>query len=155
MLERTPVGRRVYATGGNVDAARLAGVRVRHGRSSARLIACGVIAALAGLLLTASVATGDPTVGPRVPAARVRGRLPRLDPVPRRPLQRLRAPSSRVYVLATGVKGLQLAGAPIWIPELFNGAALLLAVGMTKYTRRAARSSAISRAMGRTRRRAA
>jgi ribose transport system permease protein len=38
-----------------------------------------------------------------------------------------------IYVLATGVKGLQLAGAPVWIPDLFNGLALLLAVGMAKY----------------------
>lgn len=28
VLERTPVGRRVYATGGNIDAARLAGVNI-------------------------------------------------------------------------------------------------------------------------------
>jgi len=33
------------------------------------------------------------------------------------------------HLRAVGVKGLQLAGLPIWIPDLFNGAALLLAVG--------------------------
>ncbi len=35
-----------------------------------------------------------------------------------------------VTVLATGDKGLQLAGAPVWIPDLFNGMALLIAVGL-------------------------
>ena len=53
-----------------------------------------------------------------------------------------------MYVLATGVKGLQLAGAPVWIPDLFNGAALLIAVGMAKYHRTAARASAVNRLIG-------
>jgi ribose transport system permease protein len=48
-----------------------------------------------------------------------------------------------VYVLAAGVKGLQLAGAPIWIPDLFNGIALIVAVGMAKYQRAARRAGAI------------
>ncbi|MDQ2848382.1 MAG: hypothetical protein M3Y77_19005, partial [Actinomycetota bacterium] len=39
------------------------------------------------------------------------------------------------YTLALGVKGLQLAGLPIWIPDLFNGAALLLAVGLAAWRR--------------------
>jgi ribose transport system permease protein len=50
-----------------------------------------------------------------------------------------------VYVLATGVKGLQLAGAPIWIPDLFNGVALLLAVGLAKYQGTARRAGAVKR----------
>ena len=40
-----------------------------------------------------------------------------------------------VYVLATGLKGLQLAGAPVWIPDLFNGVALLVAVAVTAHQR--------------------
>jgi ribose transport system permease protein len=44
-----------------------------------------------------------------------------------------------VYVLAVGVKGLQLAGAPTWVPDLFNGVALLLAVGIAQLRRRAPR----------------
>ncbi len=38
-----------------------------------------------------------------------------------------------VVVLAVGVKGLQLAGAPIWLPDLFNGVALLAAVGFAQF----------------------
>jgi ribose transport system permease protein len=41
-----------------------------------------------------------------------------------------------VYVLAVGVKGLQLAGAPIWLPDLFNGVALAVAVGLARWRRR-------------------
>jgi ribose transport system permease protein len=55
-----------------------------------------------------------------------------------------------VYVLAVGVKGLQLAGAPVWIPDLFNGVALLLAVAMSKYERTARRSAAVSRILRRS-----
>jgi ribose transport system permease protein len=41
-----------------------------------------------------------------------------------------------VYVLATGITGLRLAGAPVWIPDLFNGVALLVAVAVTARQRR-------------------
>ena len=34
-----------------------------------------------------------------------------------------------VYVLATGVKGLQLVTGAIWLPDMFNGVALITAVG--------------------------
>ncbi len=37
-----------------------------------------------------------------------------------------------VYVLAVGVEGLQLAGAPVWIPDLFNGIALALAASLVQ-----------------------
>ena len=35
-----------------------------------------------------------------------------------------------IYLLATGVKGLQLAGAPVYVNDLFNGAALIIAVAL-------------------------
>ena len=56
-----------------------------------------------------------------------------------------------VYVLATGVEGLQLAGAPVWIPALFNGAALLIAVGLARYERKGQYALAISRMLQRDR----
>ncbi|MBS1677442.1 MAG: ABC transporter permease [Actinobacteria bacterium] len=143
VLERTPVGRRVYATGGNPEAARLAGVRVASVVVGA-FVACGTIAALAGVLVSANLGTGDPTIGPAylLPAFSAAflgstqfrgGRFNVWGTV------------VAVVVLATGVKGLQLAGAPIWIPELFNGAALLLAVGLAKYEATASRAGAVRR----------
>src|SRR6201999_52733 len=108
------------------------------------LIACATIAAFAGMLVTANLGTGDPTIGPAylLPAFSAAflgstqfrgGRFNVWGTV------------VAVYVLATGVKGLQLAGAPIWIPDLFNGAALLLAVGLARYQGAAHRTSAIRR----------
>jgi ribose transport system permease protein len=143
LLERTPLGRRVYATGGNIEAARLAGVRVAA-VVICSLVACGAIAAFAGLLVTASLGTGDPTIGPAylLPAfsaaflGSTQFRGGRFN---------VWGTIVAVYVLATGVKGLQLAGAPIWIPDLFNGAALLLAVGLAKYETTATRAGAVRR----------
>ena len=59
-LERTALGRRVRATGGNVEAARLSGIRTARMILLAT-ITCGVIAALAGVLASSQQATGDPT----------------------------------------------------------------------------------------------
>ena len=130
-LERTPAGRKVYATGGNKDAARLAGVPTARVIVLA-MMSCGLVCALAGILVSSRVATGDPTVGPSylLPAfaaaflgsTQFRGGR-----------YNVWGTVVAVYVLATGVKGLQLAGAPVWIPELFDGVALLLAVGLAKF----------------------
>ena len=135
VLERTPVGRRVYATGGNPEAARLAGVRTSRVLLLS-LITGGVIASLAGVLNSAQLSTGDPTIGPGY-------LLPVIAAVFLGSTQfrggRMNVWGTVVaaYVLATGVKGLQLAGAPIWVPDLFNGAALLVAVGLAQWRRTA------------------
>jgi ribose/xylose/arabinose/galactoside ABC-type transport system permease subunit/ABC-type multidrug transport system ATPase subunit len=140
VLERTPAGRRVYATGGNVDAmggsseaAVLAGIRVSRVILAA-LVTSGVVAGLAGVLLTSQLSTGDPTVGPGY-------LLPVIAAVFLGSTQfrggrfNIWGTVVAAYVLAVGVKGLQLAGLPIWIPDLFNGAALLLAVGLAAWRR--------------------
>jgi ribose transport system permease protein len=41
-----------------------------------------------------------------------------------------------VFVLAAGVKGLELVGAPFWVKNIFNGAALIVAVGFAMHQRR-------------------
>lgn len=143
VLDRTRLGRRIYATGGNIEAARLAGVRTSAVIVGA-LIACGVIATFAGILDSANLGTGDPTIGPPylLPAFAAAflgstqfrgGRFNVWGTV------------VAVYVLATGVVGLQLAGAPVWIPDFFDGAALLIAVGLANYQGTAHRHAAIRR----------
>jgi ribose transport system permease protein len=147
VVQRTPTGRRLYATGGNPNAARLAGVPTTR-VIVLSLVSCGAIAALAGVLTSAQLAVGDPTVGPGylLPAYAAAflgstqfhgGRYNVWGSV------------IAVLVLAVGVKGLQLAGAPVWIPDLFNGVALLLAVAMSKYQRTARRSAAVARILRR------
>lgn len=149
-LERTPSGRRVYATGGNIEAARLAGVNTRRVIIGS-LVVCGLVAALAGMLVTARLGNADPTIGPDylLPAFTAAflgstqfrgGRFNVWGTV------------LAVYVLAAGIKGFQLAGAPVWIPDVFNGAALLIAVAMARYQGDQGRASAVRRLLRFTRR---
>ena len=150
VMQRTPTGRRLYATGGNPNAARLAGVQTGRVIVLA-LVSCGAIAALAGTLTSGQLGVGDPTIGPGylLPAYAAAflgstqfhgGRYNVWGSV------------VGVLVLAVGVKGLQLAGAPVWIPDLFNGAALLIAVGLSKYQRTARSSAAVARILRRSER---
>ena len=62
VLEQTAYGRRLYAIGGNMEAARLAGVRVKLLRLSAFAIT-GLGAAAAGLMYASRVASANPTQG--------------------------------------------------------------------------------------------
>ena len=62
VLEQTTYGRRLYAIGGNAEAARLAGVNVRRLRLTAFAFT-GVGAALAGLMYAARVASANPVQG--------------------------------------------------------------------------------------------
>lgn len=133
-LERTPVGRRIYAVGSNIDAARLSGISVNRILIGS-LVVGGIVASLAGILLTARLANADPTIGPNylLPAftaaflgsTQFGGRFNIWGTV------------ISIYVLAMGIKGLQLGGAPIWITDAFNGAALLAAVALAVHQRTA------------------
>jgi ribose transport system permease protein len=147
VLELTSVGRRVHATGGNADAARLAGVRTGT-LIVGSLIVSAVMAMFAGILAASRIGTGDPSTGPDylIPALTAaflgstqfrNGRFNVWGTV------------AAVYVLAMGVKGLQLGGAPFWIPSLFNGVALAIAVGLSSY--QAGRGRALLRALRRRR----
>ncbi len=62
VLEQTVFGRRLYAVGGNREAARLGGIRVRLLRLVA-FIGTGLGAALAGLMLLSRLASYNPTQG--------------------------------------------------------------------------------------------
>ncbi len=61
-LGHTSWGRRLHAVGGNVEAARLAGLPVRRLRLSAFLVT-GLGAAVAGLMLVSRVESANPTQG--------------------------------------------------------------------------------------------
>jgi ribose transport system permease protein len=128
ILEHTPLGRRLLATGANEEAARLAGVRTKR-LTFWSFVASGVLASLAGVLLAAKIGSVDPLVGPSylLPAfAACFLGMTQLKP------GRFNVWGMFValYLLATGVKGLQLAGGQLWITDLFNGAALIGAVSL-------------------------
>ena len=62
ILERTRFGRHIYAVGGNAQAARLAGVRVKRVLAAVYMIA-GICAGLAGIIFAARVISAQPTAG--------------------------------------------------------------------------------------------
>jgi ribose transport system permease protein len=128
-LEHTPVGRYLYAAGANARAARLSGVNVVRLQWGA-LITSGVLASLAGVVLTQQLASaafgaGDPYLLPAYAAAFLGstqikpGRFNVLGTV------------VAMYMLAIGIKGLQLRFPQYpWIADLVEGIILLLAVGI-------------------------
>ena len=59
-------GRRLYAVGGNEEAARLSGIAVNQVKLAAYMY-CGFCAAVGSLILTARVASGQPTLGTSLP----------------------------------------------------------------------------------------
>ncbi len=62
VLHLTPLGKRVFATGGNVVAARFSGVRTNRIKLLAFTLS-GVTASLAGLILAARSTAGNPSLG--------------------------------------------------------------------------------------------
>ena len=61
-LRHTRWGRHLYAVGGNPEAARLAGIRVRRVIASAYVL-CGALAAAGGILLASRMNSGQPNAG--------------------------------------------------------------------------------------------
>jgi ribose transport system permease protein len=62
VLERTKFGRHIYAVGGNAEAARLAGIKVRWVLVRVYVI-MGACAGLAGVIFAARVESGQPRAG--------------------------------------------------------------------------------------------
>ena len=61
-LERTYVGRQIYAVGGNKEAARLAGIPVRR-RIVSTYVASAVLSGIVGVLVIGRMNVADPSVG--------------------------------------------------------------------------------------------
>ncbi|RDI30288.1 monosaccharide ABC transporter membrane protein (CUT2 family) [Rhodococcus sp. AG1013] len=130
VLEHTPLGRMIYATGAGREASRLAGVPTDHILYLA-FWASAFCAALAGLVYTARIGTGQPDVGgqyllPCYAAAFLGSTM--IKP------GRFNVPGLLVglAIIAIGINGLQLWGIPFWVISTFQGGALVLAVVLTK-----------------------
>jgi len=62
ILNKTILGRYIYAVGGNEQAARASGIDVTQVKMAVYSIS-GVLAGLAGILLTSRITTGQPNAG--------------------------------------------------------------------------------------------
>lgn len=134
VLVRTPVGRRIYATGFNKEAARLASVRADRIQFGA-LATSSVIGSLAGLVLASSLGSGSPTAGNSylLPAfAALFLGATQFRPGRFNPWGTLLA----VVLLGTLTTGLGLIGASSWIQQLATGLVLLIALAVTGLERR-------------------
>ncbi len=129
LLERTSTGRRMYATGFNVDAARLAGVRTPRVRFLA-LVACATLAGIVGVVLAAQIGSGSPTAGSPylLPAfAAVFVGATQFKPGHFNAWGTILA----TVLLGTIITGLGLAGSPQWVQQLVSGIVLIAALGLT------------------------
>ncbi len=134
MMELTPLGRYIEATGGNRDAARLAGLQVGRLTTFA-FVVCGGVSAIAGVVLLTRISGAGPTTGsdyvlPVFAAAflgRTQFRPGRFN---------VWGTVLAVYLLAMITKGLELHGAQPWLTQLFYGVALILAVSASNVERR-------------------
>jgi ribose transport system permease protein len=62
VMHATPYGQRLYATGGNREAAYLSGVPVERVIAST-YIGCGALSGVAGVMLASRLQSGQPTAG--------------------------------------------------------------------------------------------
>ncbi|MGQ4600698.1 ABC transporter permease subunit [Nocardia sp. R6R-6] len=129
MLEHTPLGRKLYATGFNADAARLAGVPTTRLRFCS-LIVSATVAGWAGTALASVLSSGSPTAGtpyllPAFAAAFLGATQLKMG--------RFNAWGTvvAVIVLGTGTTGLALVAAPPWAADVFTGFVLITALAMT------------------------
>jgi ribose transport system permease protein len=128
IMGHTPFGRYIYAVGGGREVARLAGINTDLLTILAFTLS-GFMAGIAGVLETATVGAAHPDVGPQflLPAFAAAflgattiqpGRFNVLGTV------------VALFLLAVGIAGFQQLGAPFWVSPVFNGTALLIAVGL-------------------------
>ncbi|WP_051969219.1 ABC transporter permease [Kitasatospora azatica] len=133
-LERLPLGRYMYVIGSNTRAAELVGIPTRR-YSVYAFAGSGLIAGFAGVLLAAQQQIGNPSVGIDYLLPAFVGAL--LGSTAIKP-GRANALGTVVAVafLAVGLAGIGQLGADFWVIPLFNGAALLIAVGLAGYSAR-------------------
>jgi ribose transport system permease protein len=125
LLEYTPSGRKLFATGGNPDAARLAGVRTgRYIWSS--LVVSAVLAGIGGIILAMRQGAASPQTGPPLLFPAFAAVFFGATQIKNRP--NVWGTVIAIYVLAFGARGFQLKSPGVWVDPLFNGVALVVAV---------------------------
>jgi ribose transport system permease protein len=134
LLEQTTFGRRLYAIGGNAEAAHLSGVAVRR----LKLIAfslTGFSAALAGLMYASRVASANPTQGSGLMlnsiAAVFLGMTMSEQNEPR-----ILATVIGVLILGVLDNGLTQMAVDSYVRQILVGGIIVLAVAMSSISRR-------------------
>lgn len=139
VLKWTPIGRHIVFVGANREVARLAGINVNRIRAGS-YIAASVIAALAGIMLIATVGGFDPTASssyllPSLAAVFLGTAI--VMPGQFNPIGTLFG----IYFLETGIIGLQILGYSGWVQDAFYGAGLVVAVSVAHVVRNRTRTA--------------
>jgi ribose transport system permease protein len=130
VLEHTPVGRFVYAVGSNSEAARLSGIKTDRYLFGS-LVASSTLATVAGIVFAAKIGSASLTAGPPYLLPAFAAVL--LGTTQFRPGRaNVAGTVLAIFLVATGSKGLQLMGVPIWVSSLFNGTVLIVAVALAQ-----------------------
>jgi ribose transport system permease protein len=129
VFEHTPIGRHMFAAGGNPEAARLAGLRTDR-LVWGSLIASAVIAGFAGIVYGWKIGNYAATVGPGYLFPAIAAVFFGASQLKGRP--NVWGTFIALYALAWGIKGLQLTftSNTRWIEPLFQGTSLLAAVSL-------------------------
>ena len=129
VLEFTRVGRYMFATGGNPDAARLAGVPTDRVIWSV-FIASGTIAGLAGVIFSMQSGLYSSSIGPGYLFPAVAAVFLGASQLSRRP--NVWGTLIAYFALAFGIQGLVLSAssASVWSQPLFQGVSLIIAVAL-------------------------
>lgn len=134
-LERTPLGRSLFATGANLEAARLAGIST-NGLMRGSLVASAMLSGVGGVIYGAQVVSFSNSYGqaflfPAFAAVFLGATQFRNRP-------NVWGTMLAVYVLAFGVQGLEQATATgsYWLTPLFDGVALVVAVALASRVER-------------------
>lgn len=139
VMERTPFGRYLRATGLGRDAAELSGVRTRR-YTAAALIGAGLLAGLAGALQASRSSSATPDLGPEYLLPAYAAAFLGATAI-RTGYFNVWGTVVGVYLLAVGGNGLIILGAPTWVTHIFNGVALLVAVSAATLVQRRKKSA--------------
>jgi ribose transport system permease protein len=140
LLGHTPVGRYLYAVGSNRSAARLSGLRVRP-MVGLSFVVSGGLAGLAGVLYLAQQGSSTPNIGsayvlPTYAALFLGATGFKLG------VFNVWGTVVAILFVAAGTTGLVYAGIDPWIQYVFQGGALLVALGAMALIRRSRSATA-------------
>lgn len=134
MATRTAFGRRIYAIGGNIDAARLSGVNVERTKLAVFAIN-GLMVAIAGLILSSRLGAGSPSAGNIAEldaiAACVIGGTSLAGGI-----GSVAGAVMGAFIMASLDNGMSMLDVPTFWQYIVKGAILLLAVWMDSATKR-------------------
>ena len=134
IFEYAPLGRYLYAIGASPKAAALNGIPVRKFVMGS-FVASGVLTAVAGVLLASKLRIGQASVGLEYLLPALVGAF--LGSTTIKPGRvNVWGTLVGVAILAVGISGIQQFGGSFWVEPMFNGATLLIAIGIAGYAQR-------------------